>query len=58
MPIADKAAIEQFLSVTPNINPVINRIINTIKNQEEKYHFLNKVINREGINNIFITFLI
>ena len=46
--INDKAAVTKFLAVPHNINPTVNRIISTIKQQEDKYHFLNKIIKEEG----------
>jgi hypothetical protein len=44
----DRAAVTKFLTVPANLNPTVSRIINTIKQQEDKFHFLNKIIANEG----------
>jgi hypothetical protein len=44
----EKVAIDKFLTVPAGINSTVNRIINTIKQQEDKYRFLDKIITNEG----------
>jgi hypothetical protein len=46
--IIEKAAVDKFLTVPTGTNPTVNRIINTIKLQEDKFHFLDKIIEKEG----------
>jgi hypothetical protein len=41
-------AVDKFLTVPAGTNPTVNRIINTIKQQENKFHFLDKIIEKEG----------
>jgi hypothetical protein len=41
-------AVDKFLTVPAGTNPTVNRIINTIKLQEDKFHFLDKIIEKEG----------
>jgi hypothetical protein len=46
--IDEKNAIEKFLTAPAGVNPTVNRIINAAKKQEDKYHFLDKIITNEG----------
>lgn len=44
----DTAATAKFLKAPANTDPVVSRIITTIRQQEQQYHFLNKIIAKEG----------
>jgi hypothetical protein len=46
--INDKSAVEKFLTIPTGTNPTVNRIINTIKQQEDRFHFLTKIVEKEG----------
>ncbi len=43
-----RMAVEKFLTLPPDASPQLVRLVQTIRQQEDRYHFLNKVITNDG----------
>lgn len=39
----------EFFNVSPNANPTLLRVINKMKRENDKYHFVNDFVRREGL---------
>ena len=46
--ISDYATTSRFFQAKRNVKPAVNQIIEKIRNDDEKYHFVNQIVKNEG----------